>query len=98
MNKKNYILLFLIAQFLDILTTIIGIKNYGMIEVNPILNNFLLNQFIAIKIIIVIAITIYFWKRKRKIPNWYFITIIIISSIAPFLNGLQIFLIIKEVL
>lgn len=98
MTRKAYILLFLIAQSLDLLSTIIGIQNFGMVEQNPILNQFSLLGLSIIKVVAFSVIALYFYIKRKKIPTWYFVVVIIISSIAPVLNFLQMFLRIKGII
>lgn len=87
--KIRYILVFLLIQLLDLLTTIVGIKYFGMIEVNPIMKQFSLWQMSLLKMagILIIITILYFLK---KIPEWGYWILIGVSSIPVPLNMFQI--------
>ena len=90
-NKKPYTITFLIGQFLDILTTIIGISLLGFVEINPIFSNLSLLEIIITKSLIVFLLIIIF-DTWQKFPKWAYITIICITFLPVITNTLQILL------
>jgi len=76
---------FLLAQLLDLLTTLVGIIYFEAIEGNPIMNIVGLPMLIAIKLISMLMVSIVLMVRLNK-RVWFGIFLIVLSSIAPIWN------------
>lgn len=98
MSKGKYILLFLIAQTLDLATTLIGMIFFGMIEVNPFMNQFSLLGMSLIKMSIFLILALIFYIIRDRIPKWAFIIFIVISFTPVITNSLQMILEITGIL
>lgn len=68
---KKCIMLFLLFQALDIMTTIIGIAFLDLIELNRLMELFDLAELICFKVLLVTFVTIILYKRPKyyKIYN-----------------------------
>lgn len=87
-NKKLYIILFLIGQFLDLATTIIAIRFFNFSEGNPIMNKFSLLEISIIKIFVASLLTIILSLRNFYL--WFYKVITIITFIPVVINTYQI--------
>ena len=88
-TKINYIILFAVAQLLDLFSTYIGIGIFGFREMNPIMQDATFFEMALLKLfaILFVGFSLYFIK---KFPIWFYRVMFIISVIPPFLNILQI--------
>ena len=87
----KYIWLIIIAQFLDLLTTIIGVGFLGYTEVNPFMRQFSLFHMSIIKVVAasIVVTTIYFVKR---LPFWSVKLVLYISAFPVAWNTFMIIL------
>jgi len=71
---KKYITLFIIAQLLDILTTVVAYYFMGFTELNPLINSLSMVELIGFKILMIIFVTFVLIELpKRKIYNIFWI-------------------------
>lgn len=85
---KKCIMLFLLFQALDILTTVIGIAFLDLVELNRLIELFNLAELICFKVLLVTLVTIILYKR----PKYYkmYNALWIISTIPVLWNLINI--------
>ena len=89
-TRKKLVQIFMLAQLLDLLTTLVGILYFGFHEINPAFSNISLLHLSFNKIMVALILSTY---MLSGIVHFRFIKIMnTISSIPVFLNTIQIVL------
>jgi len=86
-TKNILLIIFVIAQLLDILTTVLGIKYLSGREINPFLQGMMPFQIAVIKFIIVSLI--YVVLKQNHYEEWVYWLVVIFSAFPVLINGLQ---------
>lgn len=93
-DKIKYIKLLVLAQLMDLLTTVVLIGFLGGWEINPFMRNLTLLQMALIKIV-VIALVVPILYRHKKLPLWSYVLLFYISALPVAWNilviGVEIF-------
>jgi uncharacterized membrane protein len=84
-QKNKYIKFFIIAQFLDMLSTFIGIEFMGFWEINPVMKNLSMFEMLVAKILGV-AVVVCLLYYIKILPPWSYKLVFIISLFPPMWN------------
>ena len=90
MSKKKWLILFIVIQVLDLLSTLMGIIFLEFIELNPIMSQLTLFQMSFFKIIGFSFVAIMSYIAIKRLPKWFYIGINILSAIPVLTNTIQI--------
>ena len=87
---KLYIKLFLLAEALDILTTLIAVDILGGMELNPLVGQNM--GMLVYKVIITLLVAYIFYLLGEKIPMWFRKLVVIVSGFPFVWNSIMIIL------
>ena len=84
MTKKRLITLFVIAQMLDLVTTVVMVGFLGFIEINPVTAGVSLTTFAVVKIVL---IALSAWVLLYlPLPRWFYYLACVLSAIPGVWN------------
>lgn len=88
MNNKKLITAFSILFILDFLTTAIGIRYFGAVEINPIFNVIGFEGFMTLKLVVSIFTISVLWKIKTP-TTWVWIPAVVCYTVVVISNLYQ---------
>jgi hypothetical protein len=86
-QKNRLVIIFLVAEFLDLLTTVIGVYGMGIAEKNPLINLVPMWALLLYKVIAVSGVAVYLWKSS-KMYLWVYWVLCIFTVGVAFWNGI----------